>query len=813
VAFAARAALRVLPMVQRARKGLRGKHDFRSDIVLPVFRETGVAWSAAKYPAQATELSAAARAAAFAARATRDAAFAAQATADAAIAARAAANAAFAARPTAVAAVFAARATGEAYPDTPITVWAAVSIDGTRVEEGATASLIAGSPLWPQGQPEPLRSLWQEMKAALLAEKQDWQVWTNWYDDRLEGRVRDEERELAYVRIEEALWSQGPAIVNAEIKRRIEELEPPPEPSPAREGPLAEINNYEELEAWLRNQPREVEVAFAARMALRVLPLVARALPADSRKRGWALGGIVLPVFRATAVPWAAAKFSEFGAGAELRKAAHQASEAAHAADGHATAGTDADAFTATRTTDAADAAAAAAAHAVGRDEDNWVNARASNAAAAAIDAVTSTSHASHGSLAFWGAVSSDAASVVNGYKASALASLRLWPKRTPESIRQAWQELSKTLLDADVDWQVWTDWYEARLIGGASVEKLEVARVLIPDEIWVQGPAVVNPKINRLIMEHQPPGRRKKEPKPSSIPEIPPQRPAALEPVWSNGKLVLPSDPASADGDPDALVAALKVLRAEIAELADDADGEANIDKRSIIYLRRKAEGIPNYAPAQDELFHLAHAKEFLEGYARTVNKEWPDFLAHRFHALTLHFDRTVRQFPKWRDFVRNAQEDRLTAEQVAEVPALANAMISALREDEPGILIDPTVPSALEALQAPLQREIERLEQALDPIESGKLLLAEDIVESVDNIMKRIAEAALTIKNFGSEYGQKWKEGFAKEALSSAKKDGGKAFIWMKRTLIGIMTGTPALALLSQFGWLKPLLHFFGH
>jgi hypothetical protein len=49
---------------------------------------------------------------------------------------------------------------------------------------------------------------------------QDWQVWTIWYDDRLDGRVRDEERELAYVRIEEALWDQGPAIINAEIRKR-----------------------------------------------------------------------------------------------------------------------------------------------------------------------------------------------------------------------------------------------------------------------------------------------------------------------------------------------------------------------------------------------------------------------------------------------------------------------------------------------------------------------------------------------------------------------------------------------------------------
>jgi hypothetical protein len=54
-------------------------------------------------------------------------------------------------------------------------------------------------------------------------------VWTIWYDDRLAGYpFREEERELAYVGIDESLWAKGPAIVNAEIKRRIEELEPPP---------------------------------------------------------------------------------------------------------------------------------------------------------------------------------------------------------------------------------------------------------------------------------------------------------------------------------------------------------------------------------------------------------------------------------------------------------------------------------------------------------------------------------------------------------------------------------------------------------
>jgi len=55
--------------------------------------------------------------------------------------------------------------------------------------EGQTASDIAGSQLWLHHLPgpDPLMSVWNDMEAALLAEKQDWIVWTNWYRDRLNG--------------------------------------------------------------------------------------------------------------------------------------------------------------------------------------------------------------------------------------------------------------------------------------------------------------------------------------------------------------------------------------------------------------------------------------------------------------------------------------------------------------------------------------------------------------------------------------------------------------------------------------------------
>jgi hypothetical protein len=231
VAFAARAALRALPVLQEARGGdFQG--GFFADVVLPVFRATGVAWAAAKYPAQATEFRkpvSAARAASVAAYASSSSShlrLPTSASAAASAAAYAAASAAASADTAAVAATTASSASS-ASADYALAFWSAVFIDAARVDEGATVSVIAGSPLWPEGEPDQLQSLWQDMKATLHAEGEDWQVWTIWYDDRLTGRVNDETRELAYVRIEEALWNQGPAVVNAEIKRLIEEHEPP----------------------------------------------------------------------------------------------------------------------------------------------------------------------------------------------------------------------------------------------------------------------------------------------------------------------------------------------------------------------------------------------------------------------------------------------------------------------------------------------------------------------------------------------------------------------------------------------------------
>lgn len=211
VAFAARAALRVLPIVQEA---LRYKPN---DIILRVFGNLAFAWIAARYSLHpkgyapptidlgafglASSAATSAGMAAHLARGTVSKPNLAAEVFRCADDAFASTRAAISADASGIgpAAASMAAAAQRAF-------WSAVSIDATGVETGATASDLASSPLWPQGQPDWLQSLWREVKDALLAANQDWGVWIHCYDLRLSGHVRGEAIEFAYVRIEEALW-------------------------------------------------------------------------------------------------------------------------------------------------------------------------------------------------------------------------------------------------------------------------------------------------------------------------------------------------------------------------------------------------------------------------------------------------------------------------------------------------------------------------------------------------------------------------------------------------------------------------------
>ena len=78
---------------------------------------------------------------------------------------------------------------------------------------------------------------------------------------------------------------------------------------------------------------------------------------------------------------------------------------------------------------------------------------------------------------------------------------------------RESWKSLQEGLRPQD-GWRVWFEWYEAVFAGAAhwpeldeaAREALEIGVCLIDDDVWDEGPAVVNAEIERLIAEATPP-------------------------------------------------------------------------------------------------------------------------------------------------------------------------------------------------------------------------------------------------------------------------------------------------------------------
>jgi hypothetical protein len=516
----------------------------------------------------------------------------------------------------------------------------------------------------------------------------------------------------------------------------------------------------------------------AARAALRALPFAQMGKCEDYR------GGLALPLFCAGAVSWSAAKYPAFETNLAARAAATLSATFSNPA--------------------------MAARLRPFFSPEIFVCHRLTNVSEdAARAAILSALSGKHGGDA---AIQRDAAAKASGKLVPDILARKLWPGARPRWIAELWKELKQDLLAAKEDWDVWTDWYEARLRGKAYNDESETARLRIAEEYWEQGPGIVNREIRSIIVTQVPNRRREKRRAPSSMPGVPALRPAALEPAWSRGKLIMLPDLAKSDYEPVVLVISLKFLRDEIGDLVAAAVLDPKIDQRSISVLRSVAQRIPICAPAQDELFYLAHLKDFLEAYVNNANGQWPAFFAERFAAVTDHLDRMIQRFPKWRDFVSNAENDPLTSEEAAEIPALADLMVAALRENEVQNLIDPAIPSALQVFQAPLLFEapsqsesMGQGEQIARPGEASKRLLANDLFVSIDNIAKRTAEAALGIKNSGKPNTE---TGFASEEFSLAEENGRQAFIWMTRTLLKIMTSTPTPALHARFCWLKPVL-----
>jgi hypothetical protein len=341
-----------------------------------------------------------------------------------------------------------------------------------------------------------------------------------------------------------------------------------------------------------------------------------------------------------------------------------------------------------------------------------------------------------------------------------------------------------------------------------------------------------VRPARGESSKEKKPKRERKKQP--PKPPEVPPPRPAAVEPVERNGIITLPPEALTGDLPSEDLAAALLALKNQIKRVADSARNESNPDRRVIAILDELAERIPTGPPPQHELFELAHEVDTLRVVGQIVNEQWPQALAARYHGMVLSFDRTTRQFPRWREFLRNTTRDTFTREELAAAPEAIKAATAELRTDEAAEFIDPRIPAIIDHLvewphvdlPEPEQRPADTDGQALDPLAAGKEALIADSLESLSNTLKSIAGVTLQVWDKLEPERTAISSGLAKARKSFDKKLedglaslGEAAYKLLVRIAKTAKWGGIASAgygvLISKFpnifAWLEPVLLYF--
>ena len=240
VAIAARAALRTLPLSMRRPSGSEERQ--LAIWISALFRASASAWCRAKYPSRADELVGNASAAAAAVVAHAAVAAACRAAANAAAAStdadtRVAAVLAVARSTDAVyntveyglrnaALTPAAAAAADASPKQAASeVWQTISTDA-EIILASEVSVAIDSPVWPNEVPGWASAEWATLQA-ILPPREDWDVWIDWYEDRLRGGSRGEAYELVFASVPADVWAEGPAAANAWIREHL------PKPSEA----------------------------------------------------------------------------------------------------------------------------------------------------------------------------------------------------------------------------------------------------------------------------------------------------------------------------------------------------------------------------------------------------------------------------------------------------------------------------------------------------------------------------------------------------------------------------------------------------
>ncbi len=256
----------------------------------------------------------------------------------------------------------------------------------------------------------------------------------------------------------------------------------------------APVDDIVGLADILDERPYALTAALATRAALRSLPLASLWMEWDEEE---ALP-MMLPAFRVLAAAWLAAV--ERGRTGEVEEPsaaplAREVDEAIAHATGAVSKATSVVANTPSK--EAFDharnalAAAVRAAYALGSSTPG------PHTAYRAIAHATDTADA-------WNSLNADIeaglAAFSGGFASQWLTAAPLWPEGMPPWAEEGWKSLRDRLEARQGEhWNVWTDWYAARLDPGAHPDPdpaRERARLNIPEALWRLGPKQANPEI-----------------------------------------------------------------------------------------------------------------------------------------------------------------------------------------------------------------------------------------------------------------------------------------------------------------------------
>ncbi len=186
--------------------------------------------------------------------------------------------------------------------------WEDLSADVQRLAASGPA-MLGDAPLWPSGSPNRAPPDWSALRRVLPA-GEDWEVWIDWYEERLRGGSRGEVYELVFASVPQNVWDEGASAGNRWIREHL----PPAASKRDQTGPGAvpQTADRRALLEWLKSQSREVASAIATRVTLRVVPLLARYVPDGSDLSNAERFKVELTaIFRANALCWIAARFRE----------------------------------------------------------------------------------------------------------------------------------------------------------------------------------------------------------------------------------------------------------------------------------------------------------------------------------------------------------------------------------------------------------------------------------------------------------------------------------------------------------------------